>query len=195
MENSFVLPMVQNSFVLSMWVHGPSLVDVQRTCCHIEQLVQWPNLMLNGLVRWITSLSHHFKTQTGTDLWALSHFWNITSQLYELRCIYRNWTWSLIKISYFDVRRAFFVWISKGGIELFKKHQTRAMLDNKVLMSPTWAGLIGYRWGWRWMTKRTQLTKPRNFELVTSNLLGRLIHGFFGWNCVPETHPKESKFD
>ncbi len=35
----FVLLMVQNSFVLSMWVHGAFFVDVQKTCCHIKQLV------------------------------------------------------------------------------------------------------------------------------------------------------------
>jgi hypothetical protein len=36
MENSFVLSIVQNFFVLLMWVHGAFLVDIQKTCCHIE---------------------------------------------------------------------------------------------------------------------------------------------------------------
>jgi hypothetical protein len=39
-QNSFVLLMVQNSFVLLMLVHDTSFVDLQRTYCHIEQLVQ-----------------------------------------------------------------------------------------------------------------------------------------------------------
>jgi hypothetical protein len=59
----------------------------------------------------------------------------------------------LTKKSYFDVKHAFFVRISKGGIELFKKHfkvvehgcgcsskranQARAMPDNKMPMNPT----------------------------------------------------------
>jgi hypothetical protein len=34
MENSFMLSVLQNSFVLSMWVHGDSLVDIQKTYCH-----------------------------------------------------------------------------------------------------------------------------------------------------------------
>jgi hypothetical protein len=38
-EKFFCVLMVQNSFVLSMWVHGAFLVDVQRACCHIKQLV------------------------------------------------------------------------------------------------------------------------------------------------------------
>jgi hypothetical protein len=45
------------------------------------------------------------------------------------------------------------------------------------------------------MTKHTWLTKPRNFERVPSNLLGRLIHGSCGWGYVADTHPKRSKLD
>jgi hypothetical protein len=51
MENSFMLLVVQNSFVLLMWVHGAFIINVQKTCCHIEQLVQWLDLMLKGLAR------------------------------------------------------------------------------------------------------------------------------------------------
>jgi hypothetical protein len=40
---------VQNSFVLSMLVHDVSFVNVQKSCCHTEQLVQWPDLILKGL--------------------------------------------------------------------------------------------------------------------------------------------------
>ncbi len=58
-------------------------------------------------------------------------------------------------------------------------------------MSLTWAGPVGYQWGWSWMTKCTWLTKPWNFELVLSNLLGRLIHGSFGCGCVVDMHPKK----
>jgi hypothetical protein len=60
-------------------------------------------------------------------------------------------------------------------------------------MSPTWAKLVGYQWGWSQMTKHTSLTKLQNFERVPSNLLGRLICGSFGWGCVAKTHPKEVK--
>jgi hypothetical protein len=113
--------------------------------------------------------------------------------------------------SYFDVKHAFFVWISKSGIELFKKHfkvveqgwlmfikkkgvnQARVVFDNKVPMNPTWIGPIGYHWGWSQMTKRTWLTKLWNFECVPSNLSGRLIHDSFVWGCVVKTHPKEVK--
>jgi hypothetical protein len=35
-ENSFVLSVVQNSFVLLIGVHGTFFVDVQRICYHIE---------------------------------------------------------------------------------------------------------------------------------------------------------------
>jgi hypothetical protein len=42
---------VKDSFVLLMWVHGASFVDVQKTRCHIKEFVQWPNLMLMGLAR------------------------------------------------------------------------------------------------------------------------------------------------
>jgi len=31
----------------------------------------------------------------------------------------------------------------------------------------------------------------KSFKRVPSNLLGRLICGSFGWNCVVEMHPKE----
>ncbi len=117
----------------------------------------------------------------------------------------------MTKKSYIDVRHAFFVWISEAGIELFKKRfkvieqrwlmlqqwcdQTRAMLDNKMPMNLIWVGPIGYQWWWRvkdqGMTKHTWLTKPRNFERVPSNLLGRLIHGSCGWGYLVDTHPKE----
>jgi hypothetical protein len=50
-KNSFVLQVVQNSFVVSMWVHGISLVDSQRTCYHTKQFVQWFDLMLKGLAK------------------------------------------------------------------------------------------------------------------------------------------------
>ncbi len=70
-------------------------------------------------------------------------------------------------------------------------NQTRVMLDNKVPMNLTWVGPAGYRQRWSWMTKHTWLAKPQNFERVPSNLLGRLIHGYFGWGCVIEIHPKE----
>jgi len=64
---------VGNSFVLSIWVHGAFLVDVLRTCYHIEQLMQWPNLMLKGLARWVVTFLHHFIIQIKTDLWMLVH--------------------------------------------------------------------------------------------------------------------------
>ncbi len=66
-------------------------------------------------------------------------------------------------------------WCSNKGA-----NQTRVMLDNKVPMNPTWARLVGYQWGWSWMTKCTWLTKLQNFEHVPSNLLHRLICGSFG---------------
>ncbi len=47
-KNSFVLLVVQNSFVLSMWVHGTFLINIQRTYCHTEYLTQWLELMLKG---------------------------------------------------------------------------------------------------------------------------------------------------
>jgi len=31
-----MLPVVQNSFVLLMLVHGAFFVDVEKTCCHIK---------------------------------------------------------------------------------------------------------------------------------------------------------------
>jgi hypothetical protein len=49
MKNSFMFLVVQNSFVLSTWILGASLTNVQKTYCHIKQLVEWPNLMLKGL--------------------------------------------------------------------------------------------------------------------------------------------------
>jgi hypothetical protein len=30
------LLVVQNSFVLLMWVHGTFFIDVQKACCHSE---------------------------------------------------------------------------------------------------------------------------------------------------------------
>jgi hypothetical protein len=33
--------------------------------------------------------------------------------------------------------------------------------------------------------------KPRNFEHVPSNLLGKLIRGSFGWGFVAKMHPKK----
>ncbi len=50
-KNSFVLQVVQNSFVLLTWVHGASLVNIQRTCYHTKQFVQWFDLMLKGLAK------------------------------------------------------------------------------------------------------------------------------------------------
>jgi hypothetical protein len=50
-ENPFVLLMVQNSFVLSMWVHSTFFVNFRKVCCHTKQLAQWPNLMLKGLAK------------------------------------------------------------------------------------------------------------------------------------------------
>ncbi len=163
-ENSFVLSMVQNSFVLLMWVYSPFLVDIQITYCHIEQLVQWPDLMLKGLARWVVSPSHHLITQIGTNLWTLLHPWNIASQLPNsdaYTTIERD-PWQKDRILMLDVH--FFVKISKGGIKLFKKcfkvivqgwlmfqqmwNQTKVVLNNKMLMNPTWAGLVGYWWGW-----------------------------------------------
>jgi hypothetical protein len=38
-ENSFVLLMVQNTFVLSTWIHGTFLVDIQKAYCHTKQLM------------------------------------------------------------------------------------------------------------------------------------------------------------
>jgi hypothetical protein len=37
-ENSFMLLVVQNSFVLSMRIHGAFLINIQKTCFHNEQL-------------------------------------------------------------------------------------------------------------------------------------------------------------
>jgi hypothetical protein len=39
-ENPFVLSMVQNFFVLLVWVHEASLVNFQRAYCHTKQLMQ-----------------------------------------------------------------------------------------------------------------------------------------------------------
>ncbi len=70
-------------------------------------------------------------------------------------------------------------------------NQARVVLNNKVLMSPTWARPIGYQWGWSRMIKHIWLTKLQNFKRVPSNLSSRLIHGSFGWGYVIKTHPKE----
>ncbi len=67
--------------------------------------------------------------------------------------------------------------------------------DNKVPMNPTSAQLVGYQWRWNRMTKHTWLTKPRNFECVPSNLLGRLIHGSFGYVVFPKCILKRLKFN
>jgi hypothetical protein len=83
--------------------------------------------------------------------------------------------------------------MSSKGDWCFNKgvNQVRVMLNNKVPMSPTWIGLVGYRWGWNQMTKHIWLTKFWNFECVPSNLSYRLKFGSFGWGCVVEMHPKE----
>ncbi len=39
--------------------------------------------------------------------------------------------------------------------------------------------------------QRTWLIKPQNFEHVPSKLLGKLIHGSFGWGYIIKTHPKK----
>jgi len=62
MEFLCVLLMVQNSFVLSTWISGASFVDIQKAYCHTKQLMQWFDLMLKSLVRWVTSFSHHLIT-------------------------------------------------------------------------------------------------------------------------------------
>jgi hypothetical protein len=64
---------VENPFVLSMWVHATSFINIQKTCCHTKQLVQWLDLMLKGLARWVVSPSHHLVTQIGTNLRVLFH--------------------------------------------------------------------------------------------------------------------------
>jgi hypothetical protein len=74
-------------------------------------------------------------------------------------------------------------------------NQAKVVLDNKVLMNPTWVRPIGYWWKWSWMTKRTWLTKLWNFEHVPLNLSSRLIHGSFGWGCVASCIPKRLKRD
>ncbi len=84
--------------------------------------------------------------------------------------------------------------LSKGDWCSIKgANQARAMPDNKMPISPTWVGLVGYWWRWNRMTKHMWLTKPQNFECVLSNLLSRLICGSFGWGCVAKTHPKNVK--
>jgi hypothetical protein len=71
--------------------------------------------------------------------------------------------------------------LSKGDLCSNKDvNQTRVVLNNKVPMSSIRVGLVGYRWGWSWMAKRTWLTKLRNFECVPSNLSSRLIYDSFG---------------
>ncbi len=66
-------------------------------------------------------------------------------------------------------------------------------MPDKVIMSPTWVGLVRYWWTWSRMTKHTWLTKPQNFERVSSNLLSRLICNSFGSGRVVKTHSKEVK--
>jgi hypothetical protein len=156
--------------------------------------------------RWVLSFSHHFVTQTRTDLWTLLHLVKYYKPIYELWCIYHIWIWSLTKKSYFNVRHVFFVQISVAsnfsrniskplnkGDWCFNKsaNQTKVVLDNKVSMSPTLTRPIGYQWRWSRMTKCIWLTKLWNFERVPSNLLARLIYSFFGWGCVAERHFKE----
>jgi hypothetical protein len=63
----------KNSFVLSMFIRDAFLVDIQKTCCHTEQLVQWLDLMLKGMVVWRTNPSHHLVTQIKINLWMLFH--------------------------------------------------------------------------------------------------------------------------
>jgi hypothetical protein len=64
---------VKNSFALSVLIHDVPFVDVCKVCYHIEQLVQWVNLMLKGLAWWVSSLSHHLITQIRINLWMLFH--------------------------------------------------------------------------------------------------------------------------
>jgi hypothetical protein len=59
--------------VFLMLVHDAFIVDIQKAYYHTEQFVQWLDLMLKGLKGWISSLSYHFITQIGTDLWLLFH--------------------------------------------------------------------------------------------------------------------------
>ncbi len=79
-------------------------------------------------------------------------------------------------------------WCSNKGA-----NQTKVVLDNKVSMNSTWTRPVRHQWRWSWMTKCIWLIKPRNFECVPLNLLGRLICSSFGWGCVVETHSKEIK--
>ncbi len=64
---------VQNFFLLLMWVHGAFFVNVQRACCHMEQLVQGLDLMLKGLARWVVNPSNHLVTRTGINLRMILH--------------------------------------------------------------------------------------------------------------------------
>ncbi len=75
-------------------------------------------------------------------------------------------------------------WCSNKGV-----NQAKSMLDNKMPMSPTWVGLVGYWWGWSQMADTLGWIF---FEILnlSSNLLGRLIHGPFGWGYVVETYLK-----
>jgi len=75
-----------------------------------------------NLARWVVNFSHHFITQTGIDLWMLPHLMKYRKPISKVWCIYHIWMWSITKRSYFDVKCVFFVRISNGGIELFKKH-------------------------------------------------------------------------
>jgi len=72
-KNSFVLLVVQFFFLLLMWVHGAFFVNVQRTCCHMEQLVQGLDLMLKGLARWVVNPSNHLVTWIGINLRMILH--------------------------------------------------------------------------------------------------------------------------
>jgi hypothetical protein len=40
---------------------------------HWKAYVQWLELMLKGLERWVISPLHHLINQTGTNLWTLPH--------------------------------------------------------------------------------------------------------------------------
>jgi hypothetical protein len=191
-----------------MWVHGASFVNVQKPYCHIEQLVQWFDLILKGLARWITSLSHHLIAQTRTNLWTLLHLMKyckptiwISMHIAQCDPWQRN---HILMLDLFFLSKCFKVALNfsintskslNKGDQCSNKgtNQARVVLDNEVPMNPTWVGVVGYQWGWSQMTERTWLTKPWNFEHLPSNLLGRLICGPFGWACVFGMHPKDVK--
>jgi hypothetical protein len=123
---------------------------------------------------------------------------------------YCNWMWSLIKRSYFDVKRAFFVRIFKGGIELFKKcfkvvEQGWLMLQQRCEPRKGRAWQQGANesyltWvSWILMTMKsddqTHLVDKILIECMPSNLSSRLICGSFGWVMFPKRIPKKSKLD